>query len=63
MTVSLNAENIFCTQDLFLYNTGYERPPATAIKVHLCEVVGFVTLLRNVDCDDCLAANPAFTVS
>lgn len=33
------------------------------IKVHFCEIVGVVTLQRNVDCDDCLAGNPAFTVS
>lgn len=37
--------------------------PQSSNCVQFHEFVGFVTLLRNVDCDGCLAGNPALTVS
>lgn len=48
---------------IFVSQNKIARVHFDVITVCFCKFMGFVTLLWNVDCDDCLAGNPAFSVS
>lgn len=62
-TILLLLAEIVLVPFFFFLQNKIVRIHFNVITVCFCKFMGFVTLLWNVDCDDCPARNPAFSVS